>query len=768
LTFAVVTVLVVVLMALGAVDRARDARTRSVRIIGAGAQAEEAIVDMETGLRGYWLTGQRHSLQPWFRGRAAFFRDFAALRATSRIDAPADHSVVAAIGRQGAAYVLRYGDPIVRRGTRGMTRARIVAATAAGKRRVDRLRALFDRLEAISNGQERSRRVEAAASVSRARDTALVGLLGVLVLVGLAAIYLVRGVSLPVRRITQAADTLSGGQLSARAPVQGPGEVARLGRAFNEMAGSIEEGLRTVNAKNAHLEVSRSEAQRMGTELEAQQQLAVDLVATVGFDGYFKRVNPAWERTLGYPEDELKSRPFIEYVHPDDRERTEVEAAKLAQAEGDTINFENRYRTKSGTYRWLEWNVRPIAEQELLYAIARDVTARNDANREVREARDEAQRANQAKSEFLSRMSHELRTPLNAILGFGQLLEMDGFDGAQGESVEQILRGGRHLLGLIDEILDISRIEAGTMTLSLEPVELTSALSDVLALVRPLAAERGIALDADLPPAGEVFVLADRQRLRQVVLNLVSNAIKYNRDGGSVRLAHTVDDGHVRMGVSDTGPGIPADRIDALFSPFERLGAEETEVQGTGLGLVLSKTLVEAMGGLIHVESRPGEGSVFTVELAAAANPVDEQALGTVRASRNGVPSTLGAHTLLYIEDNLSNFRLVEQIFAGDREITLLPAMQGTLGLELARQHRPDLILLDLHLPDLEGRVVLERLKADPATRDIPVVILSADATQRQIRHLLASGADDYLTKPIDVRKFLDVVGRSLAVEGSS
>jgi CheY-like chemotaxis protein len=322
------------------------------------------------------------------------------------------------------------------------------------------------------------------------------------------------------------------------------------------------------------------------------------------------------------------------------------------------------------------------------------------------------------------------------------------------------MHGGRHLLGLVDEILDISRIEAGTMTISVEPVEVASALGDVLRLVAPIAAEAGVELSSELPPADEAYVLADRLRLRQVLLNVLANAVKYNHRDGWVRMSVERGSGNrLEIRIADSGPGIPEDKLDLLFTPFERLGAELGHTEGTGLGLALSKGLMERMGGAIRAENAADGGAVFVLELDQVDSAVSDDALDAARLAGEGQPQ-LGACTLLYIEDNLSNFQLIERVLAPQRSIRLIPAMQGGLGMELAERHKPDLILLDLHLPDVPGAILFERLRANPLTRDIPVVVVSADATERQFKRLLDAGAADYLTKPLDLRRFLDVVRR--------
>jgi signal transduction histidine kinase/ActR/RegA family two-component response regulator len=387
-----------------------------------------------------------------------------------------------------------------------------------------------------------------------------------------------------------------------------------------------------------------------------------------------------------------------------------------------------------------------------------------DARLEAEEARADAEQASHAKSDFLSRMSHELRTPLNAVLGFAQLLAMDELAPAQRENVGQISKAGRHLLELINEVLDIARIEAGRLSLSIEPVEVQLLIEEAIALVEPLAAGRGVQIARD---SEAVVVMADRHRLRQVLLNLLSNAVKYDRPGGHVRVSTKLEGERWRILVSDTGPGLTPDKLARLFVPFDRLGAEASDVEGTGIGLALSRRLAEAMGGTMGVQSEPGEGSTFWIELPPGTRPLAAQLDLAHDVPVAATDPDLVERTVLYIEDNPSNVKLMERILERQPGVRLLIAGHGRLGLDLARQHSPSLVLLDLNLPDISGQQVLAELRADPRLRQVPVVVISADATPGQITRLRDAGADEYLTKPLDVSLLLDIVRRSLERTGT-
>lgn len=367
----------------------------------------------------------------------------------------------------------------------------------------------------------------------------------------------------------------------------------------------------------------------------------------------------------------------------------------------------------------------------------------------------EAQAASRAKTDFLSRTSHELRTPLNAILGFAQLLELDLKDTPAASKLAHILNAGRHLLKLIDEVLDIARIEAGELKLATVAVPLESLLAEASALVAPLAAQHGVQLQAD-PVAPEYAVLADRQRLLQVLLNLLSNAIKYNRAGGWVRLSVLMQPERVRIEVRDSGAGIAASLLPRLFTPFDRLDAARGGTEGTGLGLAVSKQLMDAMDGSITVESKPDSGSVFTLLLTRA-----EAGLPRMLRPLPSEPEVLSLTTaprsrrLLCIEDNASNLALIEALLSRRPQWQMSSARNGREGLQCVREQTPDLILLDLHLPDLTGEAILLQLRSEAAFRNTPIAIVSADSLPTTIERLLAAGASAYLTKPLEVPPFL-------------
>jgi PAS domain S-box-containing protein len=500
-------------------------------------------------------------------------------------------------------------------------------------------------------------------------------------------------------------------------------------------------------------------------------------------DGLLRRVNQTECRMLGYTSAEMVGKPVWQFVASDQQEQCREAIRRKVSGEEPLTPFERDFLRRDGGYLILEIydslihnragqivgirsvlldvTDRRLAEQLL----ANEVTERERLTLALRRSKEEAEKANRAKSEFLSRMSHELRTPLNAILGFAQLLEMSALDRDKREAVGQILKAGQHLLGLINEVLEISRIEAGRLSISPEAVLISSAVQEALDLLTPIAVRRNVVVRDETPKDRRRHVLADQQRLKQVLLNVVSNAIKYNCDAGTVTIsAEEIDGNRLRIKVRDTGPGIKLDQQAKLFTPFERLGAEQTGVEGTGLGLALSKRLIEVMGGTIGVENNPDRGATFWIELPLVHDPVAQLQTAMVDVPAAAAPAPHQRQRIvLYVEDNLSNITLIEHIIVHRPQVKLVAAMQGRLGLDLAREHRPDLILLDLHLPDISGEDVLQGLRQQPELKNTPVIVISADATRGRIERLLSMGVLDYLPKPLDIKRFLQLLDSCLS-----
>lgn len=479
-----------------------------------------------------------------------------------------------------------------------------------------------------------------------------------------------------------------------------------------------------------------------------------------------------YEAMLGYAKGELEPTlaAWVQSVHPDDLERVQRDLTDYLEGRSSVYAPELRLRCKDGLYKWILCRgtvVKADAEGRPLRMIGihSDISDQKKTQEALIEAREVAERANKAKSEFLSNMSHELRTPMNAILGFGQLLQYDdSLSEENRDNVEEILKAGRHLLGLINEVLDLAKIESGRIDLFLEAVEVRPLAEECLRLLSAEASKRRVTIYNKCPPA--LCVRADRMRLKQVLVNLFSNALKYNRAGGELRVeVQPMPGGRLRITVDDTGKGIAPERLEELFQPFNRLGSENSGIEGTGIGLTITRRLVEMMGGSVGVHSELGQGTQFWIELSMDSAPLsglDVPSVATTADTADANATEAGTHEVLYIEDNPANIRLVKQILERIPRVVLYSALTPTLGLELARTRTPALILLDINLPDMDGYQVLRLIRTIPALADVPVVAITANAMPGDVQRGLAAGFADYVVKPLDVVEFTETVARLL------
>ena len=495
----------------------------------------------------------------------------------------------------------------------------------------------------------------------------------------------------------------------------------------------------------------------------------IDALITTDPSGIITDGNKQMEALTGCTRDELIGAPFKNYFT--DPERAEA-AIKLVLSEKKVTDYELTACARDGKRTVVSYNATTFYDRDRtlqgVFAAARDVTERKrfeqalqETNVEMESAKLAAEKANLAKSDFLSAMSHELRSPLNAILGFAQLMEsaLPLPTNSQMESIAQILQAGWHLLKLINEILDLAVIESGKVSLSLEPVSLGDVLSECQAMMDPHAQQQGIRMTFPIL-AQPCFVWADQTRLKQIIINLLSNAIKYNKKNGTVVVEIISDYSEViSICVKDSGAGLEAEKMAQLFQPFNRLGQEASGVAGTGIGLVVTKQLVELMDGVIGVKSTVGIGSEFWVELRTTAAPdlsAEEDKFAAPYEPKQTKETKL--KTLLYIEDNPANMKLVEQLIALRSDIKLYTAVNATLGIALARSFIPDMILMDINLPGISGIEALKILLEDPTTSHIPVVALSANAMLRDIDIGIEVGFFRYLTKPIKVKEFMETI----------
>jgi PAS domain S-box-containing protein len=721
------------------IETAGAARRQTFLAIDAANGLLSEMKDAETGERGYMVTGEKVYLEPYLAVRDDVLGHLDRLRRLPLIDAARKDLDAAAPTIDAELAELKRDVELRRR--HDMSAVFLAVRSHEGKRLMDSIRASLGGFIRIEEGVLERRDAEFQSDMRR--------LFALIEIASLLALLLAFAFASLIYR-----------------------ETRRLikDRIHHETRRSLEmqtEMNQRLQEANAALSVS-------------EESLAVTLnsigdgVIAADAEGRVTLLNPLAERLTGWPRAEAAGRRVDEIfriVNQETREPAVVPVAD-ALAHGTIQGLANHtvLLARGGGECAIADSCAPIRARDgrVVGAVLvfRDVTDEYAAKIELENAKTAAEKASLAKSDFLSSMSHELRSPLNAILGFAQLMESStpAPVGVLKENIAQILKAGWHLLTLINEVLDLAVVESGKMSVSMEPVSLAEVLAECRDMMEPLARRRGVSMTftrLDVP----CFVLADRTRVKQVLINLISNAIKYNSEHGTVEVkcGGNVRD-RVRVSVKDAGAGLPPDKLAKLFQPFNRLGQEGGVEEGTGIGLVMSKRLVELMGGTVAAESALGEGSVFWFELASSGAPRHSAHAVASAPSAGGLRPDGSPRTLLYVEDNPANMALVEQLIARRPDLRLLTAVNGNLGIEVALASSPDVILMDINLPGISGVEALKILRADPATARIPIVALSANATPRDIKTGLAAGFFRYLTKPIRVDQFMETLDAALAL----
>lgn len=760
------------------------------------------LLSIETAQHEFSLTGKENALKDYPDDKKALFINLAQLKLLLKSPQTEPFEQLEAQLQQWIEKAL-IPEIFTRRQTNKidvrLSDVNIFIEKETGKVIMDKLRKKLKEFEAVELFSMQSRQKAVFEKSSSVKFILIWGTVATILITILIAIIISQIIIRPIIELLKVTQTVEQGNFNIRNNIDSKDEIGLLGSAFNKMLDSLQQEIQErhkvegdlqqhkaqleilIEKKVAEIKKTNQLLQEKETYLKTTLESMVDCMIVIDSKGIITSVNAAFENIFGYSTDEVLGKNIKMLMPEPNKSKHDQYLANYHQGgEGKIIGIgrEVMAAKKNGSLFPLELSVSEMESpnidgkiEKFYIGICRNIEERKKIEAQIKKSKEEAEQANQAKSEFLSKMSHELRTPLNAILGFSQLELMRDEEEKQQvdlSNIQPIKDAGEHLLALINEILDLSRIETGRMGFSIEPIEVISVLRDIYSQTESLAKRNdlslGLALDEE---PNKVYIAVDKLRLKQILLNLISNAIKYNRKHGSVTLSVQIRSANIlRISVKDTGIGIDDAHIDRLFKPFDRLDIESTGIEGTGIGLALTKELTEAMHGTIGVNTQKNKGSEFYLEFSIFENatdivsPLTEYELNNIHIDINR------AVKILYIEDSQANLELVEKIFEHFEEIELISAVEPVAGLKLAKQHRPDLILLDIHLPIMDGFSVFKCLQQNAALKTIPVIAVSANALKYDIDRALNMGFYAYVVKPIDINllcnKINEVLNRNL------
>ncbi|MEK9629487.1 MAG: CHASE3 domain-containing protein [Nitrospinota bacterium] len=740
-------------------------------VISKATQIEKLVVDMETGERGFIIAGQEEFLEPYALGEKKLI-EILGTRKDLVSGNPPQVKKLNEIEALIEQWKKKAGIPEIN----ARRNANIQSSTlenvnslikeGTGKRIMDEIRRQLVEFKQVEHELMAVRDYESRLTVTTAKNVIVFGSVIIILLSIAWSFWLAGNISKPITSLKNVALEIIHGNCPTNILINTKDEIADLGKAFKKMLGTLKDDEEAIISQ-------KEEAEAKKIHLATIMENLIDGLILIDSQGIIKNANPAALHQFGYQSSELIGKN-VKMIMPEPYSSEHDQYIKNFLTTGNAkiigLGREVKGLRKDGSTFDLDLGVTQLDTHEgkSFIGTLRDITERKRTEQELIFAREEAEKANNAKSEFLARLSHELRTPLNAILGFSDLIISNhklNIEPKIKTNIKHVFDAGSHLLNLIDGILDLNKIESGRVSLKTENLNAGSEIEEVISQIQPAARKKGIQIFNKLNRDSRHFIKADQLAFTQIILNLLSNAVKYNMENGSITIdGGMYNDDKTWISVTDTGPGISEDNMDILFEPLNRLGQEYENIEGNGIGLSICKSLAEQMNGSIIAESTLGKGCSFKVYLPRGTSETVTFCKPYIKPEVSSLDFESSEYKILYIEDSHPNLKLVEEnLKLKWPDITFLPASHPKEGIEIAKTHRPDIILMDLNLPDMDGITAFKELKKFQETQDIPVIAVSSKAMENDIKAALDSGFEDYLTKPLNFRNFFKKMNKTLS-----